>query len=416
MIEVTCSVQTKKDRNIYYAVLNYVDEEGKRHLKWKSTGLKIKGNKKSAEKKAEEYRIALQEELNNKDNSKVLDINNSSNIENKTLLADYMLYWLDIIEKPKIDDTTYQGYAQKIKGYIYTYFSETGLMLEDTKASDIVAFYDYLFEKGLKSSSVSLYHSNLRKALKDAVIRGKIPFNPMEKVEKPKREQYIASYYQQDELNTLLEVIEDDPMKIVIIIAAFYGLRRSEVLGLKWSAIDFENNTLTVMNKVVKVLSSKDDDITTKTKTIAKKKTKNKSSYRTLPLIDDVKKALLQLKKEQKDNKILCGNSYNTDYEDYICVDKMGNLFKPDYVSHHFKEILENKGLRKIRFHDLRHSCATLQLARGVPLDKIQVWLGHSSIQTTEMYANNEVIDKQSSANVMGNCLTLNTRKEQTNE
>lgn len=412
MIEVTCSVQTKKDRNIYYAVLNYVDKNGKRHLKWKSTGLKIKGNKKLAQKKAEEYRVALQQELNNKNNSKMLDTKSSSSTTNKTLLADYMVYWLDVIEKPKIDDTTYQGYAQKIKGYMYTYFSETGLMLEDTKPSDIVAFYDYLFEKGLKSSSVSLYHSNLRTALRDAVIRGKISFNPMEQVKKPKKDQFIASYYQQDELNTLLEVIEDDPMKIVIIIAAFYGLRRSEVLGLKWSAIDFENNTLTVMNKVVKVLSSKSDNIATKTKTISKRKTKNKSSYRTLPLIEDVKDALLELKAEQEKNKTLCGNSYNKEYNEFICVNKMGNLFKPDYVSHHFKEILEKNKLRKIRFHDLRHSCATLQLARGVPLDKIQVWLGHSSIQTTEMYANNEVIDKQSSAKTIGNCLTLNKKKE----
>lgn len=168
------------------------------------------------------------------------------------------------------------------------------------------------------------------------------------------------------------------------------------------------------MNKVVKVLSSKNDNISTKTKTVAKKKTKNKSSYRTLPLIEDVKTALLQAKRQQDENKTICGNCYNTDYEDYICVDKMGNLFKPDYVSHHFKNILEDNKLRKIRFHDLRHSCATLQLARGVPLDKIQVWLGHSSIQTTEMYANNEVLDKEVSANVMGNCLKLNDKKERT--
>lgn len=92
MIEVTCSVQTKKDRNIYYAVLNYVDKNGKRHLKWKSTGLKIKGNKKLAQKKAEEYRVALQQELNNKNNSKMLDTKSSSSDTDKTLFAEYMIF------------------------------------------------------------------------------------------------------------------------------------------------------------------------------------------------------------------------------------------------------------------------------------------------------------------------------------
>ena len=116
----------------------------------------------------------------------------------------------------------------------------------------------------------------------------------------------------------------------------------------------------------------------------------------------------MALKEQQKENKRICGNCYNREYDGYVFVDVMGNIFNPRNLSSNFSKLLELKGLRHIRFHDLRHSCASLLLANDVPMKQIQEWLGHSDISTTaNIYSHLDYKSKLTSANVMDNVLTL---------
>ena len=141
--------------------------------------------------------------------------------------------------------------------------------------------------------------------------------------------------------------------------------------------------------------------------------TKTKSSKRTLPLVSVFRERLLALQEEQKENRKLCGRCYNKKYADYICVDAMGNLLKPDYLSNSFQIILQNYHLRRIRFHDLRHSCASLLLANGVPMKMIQEWLGHSDFSTTaNIYSHLDYASKVSSAEAMLNGLGMGSNPE----
>ena len=113
---------------------------------------------------------------------------------------------------------------------------------------------------------------------------------------------------------------------------------------------------------------------------------------------------LIQLKADQARNRKLCGKSYNTDYLDYIYVNEIGDLIKPGYLTQHFPALLEKKGLKRIRFHDLRHSCASLLFANGVSMKEIQAWLGHSDISTTmNIYTHLDVDSKIASANAILN-------------
>ena len=133
---------------------------------------------------------------------------------------------------------------------------------------------------------------------------------------------------------------------------------------------------------------------------------KTKSSLRTLPLVPPIRDRLLELKGQQETYRRLCRSSYNPDYLGYLCVDEIGNILRPNYVSEQFPKLLEKNGLRPIRFHDLRHSCASLLLANGVPMKQIQEWLGHSDFSTTaNIYAHLDYASKLSSAQAMLECL-----------
>ena len=134
---------------------------------------------------------------------------------------------------------------------------------------------------------------------------------------------------------------------------------------------------------------------------------------RTLPLVPFVRERLLQFREEQAQNRKLCGNCYNKKFLDYICVNEIGDLIKPDYVSEQFPRLLEKYDLRRIRFHDLRHSCASLLLKNGVQLKEIQEWLGHSDFSTTaNIYAHLDYSSKLNSAGAMMESLGIQEKIE----
>ena len=127
---------------------------------------------------------------------------------------------------------------------------------------------------------------------------------------------------------------------------------------------------------------------------------------RTLPLVPAFREKLLHLRNEQENNRKLCGRCYSQEFLEYIFVDEMGNLMAPNYISSMFPTLLKKNNLRKIRFHDLRHSCASLLIADGVSMKYIQEWLGHSDFSiTANVYAHLDYSSKLSSAAAMQNVL-----------
>jgi integrase len=382
---VTGSIYERK--GIYYAIVSYY-VDGRRKQKSVSTGLPVKGNKRRALEFLENLKRTYEtkESMENMDGSRLL-------------MTDYMDEWLKIV-KPLVERATYKSYDNMVSARIRPHFEKLNLLLTEVEPKHIKMLYDEILEQGYTTNTVIHYHAVLHQALAYAVKNDYILSNPADRVKRPKKNKHISSFYTKEEILTLLDIAKDDPIYIPIVLSAYYGFRRSETLGMRWSAIDFENKTITVNHKVTELTENG------KTIVYAEDKLKTKSSYRTLPLIPVVEEKLLEHKAKLERNQKLFGNSYCKEYMDYVCVDEMGKLFRPNFVSDHFGWLLKKYGLKKLTFKELRHSCASMLVAEGIPMKSIQEWLGHSNFSTTaDIYSHIDYHAKQQSAAAIGNAL-----------
>lgn len=222
----------------YYIVLSYKGPDGKRVQKWQGTGLPVKGNKKKADELLRQARRSFAPPAPTR----------PSDLSPDMLFSDYMLYWLKII-RSSVEQTTRSGYCFNVNNHIVPYFEPTGITLGGLQARHIQSFYLHELET-LKATSVIRLHANMHKALKYAVKLNLIPGNPVDKVERPKPQKYMASFYTAQEMEELFQAARGHRLELIIQFAALYGLRRGEVLGLRWEAVDFEAGTFTIRHTV----------------------------------------------------------------------------------------------------------------------------------------------------------------------
>ena len=372
----------------YYAVLNYRNAGGQRKTKWISLGLSEKGNKRKAEAELARLRAEFEPP------KEVGDLSSDM------LFADYLLEWLEIA-KGRLAVATYSSYAAMIKKPVGPYFRQRNLTLRELEARHLQMFYSEMLRK-VKPNTVIHYHAIIHSALKYAVKTDMLVQNVADKVDRPKKNSFQPVFLSAEEMQKMFEALRGTKLELPVLVAAFYGFRRGEVLGLKWDAIDFERGTISVIRTVTTIT------VEGKQMEIEQQSAKTKSSLRTLPLIGSFREYFLQVKEAQELNKQVCGNCYNHEYDGFVFVDELGERMRANYLTSAFPKFLEDHGLRRMRFHDLRHSCASLLLANGVPLKHIQEWLGHSDFTTTaNIYAHLDYKSKITSAQAMETGLAL---------
>ena len=384
------SVQSKKGR--LYAVMQ-VKKDGTTKPVWRALGLPEGANKTKVNKAFREVVAQYEQEFweeQERGGRPPADIP----------VYDYLVSYLKRVE-PELQKNTIVSYRSMTNGKIRRYFQRRPqLTVGNLKPQDIQDLYQSLFADGVVANTVIHYHALLRRAFQQAFKEERIDANPFDRVGRPKKNKFHGENYTQEELLTLLHLARGDVIYPAILLAGAMGLRRSEALGVRWSRIDWEKRTVLLDTKIVEYRENG------KKKVEPVEEMKNKSSRRTLPLPDPVVE-MLQVQKEHREvyRKMFQG-SYNAQYLDYVCVNQLGELLRPSYVTDHFRELLEKYGLRHIRFHDLRHTFASLLINQDVPLINVSNFLGHSDLSTTaNIYAHLDKASKQASASVISDIL-----------
>ena len=387
-IKATLAGSVQKKNGRLHAVIQ-VKEDGKTKSVWHALGLPEGASQTQVNKAFRKVVTAYEEEYNKR---LARDGRPDADIPIFPFLCTYLEK-----AKPRLQLSTYQGYHQMVYSRVQEYFNaHPKLTVESITPKDIEAFYKWLFGKGLKTGSVIHYHTLLHSAFQQACKDELLDVNPFDRVERPKKSDFHGAHYSEDELVALFELCRSDPIWPCVVLAGGMGLRRSEVLGVRWSRIDMDKRTVLLDTKIVEEKTDGEPVLR------AIEEMKNKSSRRTLPIPDPVYEMLETIRARQEINRKLFRGSYNRTWDDYVCTDELGNLMRPNFVTDHFSYLLEKLGLRHIRFHDLRHTFASVLLSKEVPLINVSNFLGHSTISTTaNIYAHLDKAAKQSSADVI---------------
>ena len=336
----------KRSKN-YIVYLEYFDKETNKR-KQKNMGsypLKRDANKRLNEVKEEIYKEELL-------------------LPNEIILQDFLL---DFLEKYKMNlsITTYNCYMRICKKYIIPLLGD--IKLCDIRPIHIQNYVDDLLDL-LTPQTIKVHLNILNLALKRAYRLKLIKENVVQFVEVPKNKKYKNEIYNAEDMKKLLEKSRETSLELPIILVSGLGLRISEILGLTWNNIDFNDFTITI------------DKITVRDKgQVILKEPKTESSIRTISAPKEIILMLKQLKKDRLAAKLRGEKSHR----ELIFYDKNLNPIAQDVLSKKFRYFLQENNLKHIRFHDLRHSHVTMLIDAKVPIKVISERVGHSNVNTT---------------------------------
>lgn len=346
------------------------------------TGIKDDGRSK---RKAEARRTELLAEWTEK-----LKLNRTD-----ILFSDYMREW--IASERSIAVTTRENYSGFINNQLVPYFAEKKIKLCDLSREDIQEFIDWkLASSGVCRNTLNRYQAIIQKGLNAAKKRRMIAENPVEDIILPAGHKHIAKAYTDEQAAALLSASRGHRIEPVIVIALFTGMRRGEILGLRWQDIDLERKSLHVCNSLAKVKGG-----------VIDKEPKTENSNREIQLPDELCSYMNSLHENQLANAKRMKSHYDQRWAEYVCVDELGNRLLPDYVTHGIAKICKANNLPKIKIHELRHTYATRLLAAGATMKETQELLGHSDYRTTaNIYAHTQTERKQQLVNSIGSIWT----------
>ena len=341
---------TKDGKTSYQVILEIgVDPiTGKRQRQFQT----VHGTKKEAEAALTQMKCAMQ--------------NGGGIVQPSVLkLGDWLDQWM-LLYQSNLSPSTATGYRYQIEKRIKPYLGRAPL--KSLHTNQIQAWINDLTQQGLSGKTIKNTFLNLSAALDKAEALQMIVRNPCKQVVLPAVKKYNAQVYTVTEVQNILKLAQGTDLYFLLVIEFYLGLRKGEVAELKWEDVDFENEVVHITRNRVET-----------DKGIIVKSTKSEAGIRDIPLSS---KVLAEFKSQYAAylGKVGKNGFVNSGY--VICKSN-GEPFVPSSIPQRWERFCEQHELRKIRFHDLRHTCATLMIANGVQAKTVQAWLGHSDIQVT---------------------------------
>lgn len=296
-------------------------------------------------------------------------------------VADYLHQWVRDYVSHSVRPVTAKGYCHWIETHIIPEIGK--IKMSQLEASDIQALYGKLLKDGrrdnkgaLSARSVLHIHRLLHNALSHAVKWGIIGRNICDAVDSPRAKQKQMRALEPEDVKRLLDASIGTVYYPLFHLAIFTGMRRSELLGLRWRDVDLDMATLSVSQVLHNLGKGK----------IMIEEPKTQKSKRQIALSPVAAIALRQHKERQQAERLMLGRSLTDD--DLVFGNPDGTPFLGSSITHAFTRTMRQLGLKGVRFHDLRHTHASLMLRQGVNIKTLQERLGHSSITTTlDIYA-----------------------------
>lgn len=299
--------------------------------------------------------------------------------EDKLTVSDWFYSWLFDYRKQDLKPKSFQRYHGIYKNYIEnTDFGN--IKLNDLRTTHLQRHYKKLLDNGVTPTTIRQINTNLKTCLNEAERQGYIQKNWCKLVTLPKKEDNKeVKVLTKQEQEKFLKAIKGHELELLYIVALGTGLRIGEILGLKWSDIDFKNNELHVNRSLQKAAIYEDDKIVRYEVQETTPKTKN--SLRTIPVPQNIIKKLRTHKNEQNELILLLQEEY--DNKNHVFCNKLGKPIEDKRPGRNLKTILTSIDIEPIKFHALRHTYATRLFEAGIPPKTVQHLMGHSDIDTT---------------------------------